>query len=306
MKRPPSRPRLPPLPAIAAFDAAARHGSFLHAADELAITPSAVSHRIKLLEVRLGVKLFERGHRSIALTAAGERYWAKVRSALSTLEEAGDLSQVRERRVIRIQAPPGLSATWLSEQLVRYQEQHPDIDFLLSAGYARGDLLRDRVHIAIRYGEDDWDQTRGELMSRPLIAQHIYPVASPALIERAGLDAPARLVHVTLLRHPQLRWSRWLRAAGLDAAEPSSGPQFDDMMVMLEAAARGAGVALVVDTVFEHSRFVDALRAPFALRVPDETYFLVLSEAGRSQPFIRDFAVWLMRRARGDADFAPV
>ncbi len=302
MKRSRTPTRLPPLHAIAAFDAAARHGSFLHAADELAITPSAVSHRIKLLEQRLGVKLFERGHRSIALTAAGERYWVKVRSALSTLEEAGDLSQVRERRVIRIQAPPGLSATWLSEQLVRYQEQHADIDFLLSAGYARSDLMRERVHIAIRYGEDDW----GELMSRPLLAQHIYPVASPQLIERARLDTPARLAHVTLLRHPQLRWSRWLRVAGLDLGEPASGPQFDDVMAMLEAAARGAGVALVVDTVFEHSRFVDVLRAPFALRVPDETYHLVLSEAGRSQPFIRDFAAWLVRRARGDADFAPV
>lgn len=297
-----SRPRLPPLHAIAAFDAAARHGSFLMAADELAITPSAVSHRIKQLEERLGAKLFERGHRKITLTTAGERYWSKVRTALNVLEEASDVTRVAERRVIRVQAPPGLSATWLSEQLVRYQELNPDIDFLLSAGYARSDLLRDRVHLAIRYGEDEW----GELMRRPLFAQHIFPVASPALIERVGLTSPARLAHVTLLRHPQLRWSRWLRAAGLTLAEPSSGPQFDDVMVMLEAAARGAGVALVVDAVFEHSRFVDALRAPFALRVPDETYYLVLSEAGRAQSFIRAFASWLIRRARGDADFAPV
>lgn len=302
MTRSASRSRLPPLHAIAAFDAAARHGSFLMAADELAITPSAVSHRIKLLEERLGAKLFERGHRSISLTSTGERYWAKVRTALSVLEDAGDIAQVKERRVIRIQAPPGLSATWLAEQLVRYQELHPDIDFLLSAGYARGDLLRDRVHLAIRYGEDDW----GELMRRPLFAQRIYPVASPALIERAQLTSPAQLAHVTLLRHPQLRWSRWLRAAGLSLAEPSSGPQFDDVMVMLEAAARGAGVALVVDAVFEHSRFVEALRAPFPLRVPDDTYFLVLAEAGRLQPFIREFASWLIRRARGDAAFAPM
>lgn len=294
--------RLPPLHAIAAFDAAARHGSFLLAADELAITPSAVSHRIKQLESQLDLKLFERGHRSISLTPAGEQYWSKVRSALSILEQAGDASRSAERRVIRIQAPPGLSATWLAEQLVRYQELHPDIDFLLSARYARSDLLRDRVHLAIHYGEDDW----GELLRRPLLAQRIYPVASPALIERAQLVAPARLAQVTLLRHPQLRWSRWLRAAGLDLGEPTTGPQFDDVMVMLEAAARGAGVALVVDTVFEHSRFVDALRAPFALRVPDDTYFVVLAEAGRAQPFIREFASWLIRRARGDADFAPI
>jgi LysR family glycine cleavage system transcriptional activator len=300
--KPPAR-RLPPLHAIAAFDAAARHGSFLGAAEELAVTPSAISHRIRILEAQLQFRLFLRGHRSITLTPEGERYWGRVRRALAALEEASGAALEREaRRVLRLQAHQGIGATWLSEQLVRYQEHHPEIDFLLSATYSLAELKRGGVDIAIRYGEDDWSG----LVRRPLLAESVFPVASRALIERVGLRQPSDLRRATLLRHPQLRWTTWFRAAGLEWPEPTSGLQFDDVLVMMEAAARDAGVCLAVGTVFERSRFVDALTPLFALRAPDTAYYLVLSEAGRDKPWVREFAAWLIRRAKGDVAFEPV
>jgi len=298
-----SRLRLPPLHAVLAFEAAARLGSFLGAAGELAVTPSAISHRIRSLEERVGQPLFERGHRTIVLTAAGERYRARVSQALDLLEHAADdVRRAAPRRVLHLQSPPGIGATWLAGQLARYMELDSEAEFLMSAGYALADLRRDAVDMAIHYGEDDW---RG-LVSRTLFPEQLIVVASPHLVERHALRRPEDLLRVPLLRHPQLSWARWFRAAGLPWDEPDRGPRFDDAVLMLEAAARGAGVALIVPTVFEQSRFPAELREVFDLRVPDRSYYLVLSAAGHRKPWVRDFASWLIRRARGDAGFEPV
>ena len=295
--------RLPPLHALLAFDAAARHGSFARAAEVLAITPSAVSHRIRALEAHLGVRLFERMHQTIVLTAAGDRYWNKVRSALGALEEAGSSLATGSRLTLRIQTPPALGATWLSEQLVRYQEWENRLEFVLTGAYSIAGLRADMVDIAIHYGEDDWTG----LVHRPLLAQTIFPVATPDLVHHlGGLGHQEALRHAPLLRHPQLAWSTWFRAAGFDLGEPETGPIFDDAFMMLEAAVRGAGIALVVSTVYEHSRFADVLQPLFDVRAPDKSYYLVLSRSGREKPWARAFAAWLLRRARGDVSFEPM
>lgn len=303
MKATPPQRRLPPLHSLLAFDAAARLGSFAGAAVALSITASAVSHRIRVLETRLRLRLFDRGHQRIVLTDAGERYWIKVRHALDALEEAGTSLVTPHRNALRIQTPPALGATWLSEQLIRYQEREGAFDFMLKGAYSITDLRTDAVDIAIRYSEDDWTG----LVHRPLLAQTIFPVASPLLITRlGGLKNPIDLRGAPLLRHPQLAWSTWFRAAGIEIDEPVSGPTFDDAFMMLEAAVRGAGIALVVSTVYEHSRFADALVSLFEVRAPDQSYHMVLSRAGREKPWVRAFASWLLRRARGDASFEPV
>ena len=303
MKATPPKRRLPPLHSLLALDAAARLGSFAGAAIELSITPSAVSHRIRVLETRLRLRLFDRRHQQIVLTDAGARYWIKVRHALDALEAAGTSLVTPHRNTLRIQTPPALGATWLSEQLIRYQEREDAFDFMLKGAYSIADLRADAVDIAIRYGEDDWTG----LTHRPLLAQNIFPVASPLLIMRlGGLTHPADLRGAPLLRHPQLTWSTWFRAAGLEIEEPVSGPTFDDAFMMLEAAVRGAGIALVVSTVYEHSRFADALFPLFDVRAPDQSYHMVLSRSGREKPWVRAFAAWLLRRARGDASFEPV
>lgn len=299
---PPAARRLPPLHTLAAFEAAARTGSFLAAADELAVTPSAVSHRIRVLEERLGVRLFERTHRAVRLTAHGERYLEQVSAALAALEEAGARLAAPERRVLRVQSASGIGATWLAEQLVRYHEVDAGLDVLVTVGNGLADVRRGAVDLAVRYGAAD----DAGLVQRVLLEERVFPVATRILVERIGLRTPADLARAPLLRHPLLPWRPWFAAAGVSLAEPSHGPRFDDVLGMLEAAARGAGVALVTGSVFARARAREALVRPFGVDAPGEPYVLVFSEAGRARRHVRDFAAWLVRAARGDPEFEPM
>lgn len=304
-----SRPLVPPLHELEAFEAAARHASFLRAADELALTASAISHRIASLEGRLGERLFDRLHRAIRTTAAGERYLVQVRGALAALAttaavppaSAAGLTAPMPLR-LRVQAAPGIAATWLAPAIARYPQREPQIEFVLGGRYSLADLKSGAVDLALAYGEDDW----GDLQRRALMREDVYPVASPAYIERiGGLPSPKALARATLLRHPELPWRSWFDAAGLPDLAAASGPLFDDALVMLEAAAGGAGVALTVGTVFERARARSALVRPFVLAARGEAYHLVLSEAGRDKPWVRAFAAWLTRRALGEPVFEP-
>ena len=283
---------LPPLHTLPAFEAAARLGSFLAAAEALHLTPSAISHRIKQLEEHLGQPLFERRHRAVVLTAAGRRYLAVVREALLRLDEASAVLRAPSRERLRISAAPALGSKWLVARVAEYQQRHPDLEFTLGTATGLGPLLYGEADIGLRYGEEEWPG----LLAWKLFEERVFPVCSPALA--AGLQMPADLDGVRLLRHPLLSWSRWFAAAGLRRPEPASGPTYEDALLMLEAAVAGHGVALMAATLAQPYLDEGRLVRPFAEDCPDRSFYIVAPPTVQEKPAIMDFIRWLLRCTR--------
>ena len=284
--------RLPPLHALTAFEAAARHMSFLKASEEQHVTQSAVSHRIKSLEEFLGMQLFIRINRNIALTSFGERYLADVRSALAALESATAKLRNDTRERLRISAAPALGAKWLVARLAGFQRAHPEIELAVSSSYDLELIKRGEADIGIRYGPED---ALG-LTTIKLLEETLFPVASAAYVASlGGLKQPADLRKATLLRHPMLLWQPWFRAAGLDWPEPEGGALYEDAMLMYEAAAAGQGVALTLKTLFDG--YSAQLIKPFALEVWDRAYTIVLAPEAAQKPAVKLFTDWLQQEA---------
>ena len=283
---------LPPLHTLPAFESAARLGSFLAAAEALHLTPSAISHRIKQLEEHLGQPLFERRHRAVVLTAAGRRYLAVVREALLRLDEASAVLRAPSRERLRISAAPALGSKWLVARVAEYQQRHPDLEFTLGTATGLGPLLYGEADIGLRYGEEEWPG----LLAWKLFEERVFPVCSPALA--AGLQTPADLDGVRLLRHLLLSWSRWFAAAGLRRPEPASGPTYEDALLMLEAAVAGHGVALMAATLAQPYLDEGRLVRPFAEDCPDRSFYIVAPPAVQEKPAIMDFIRWLLRCTR--------
>ena len=283
---------LPPLHTLPAFEAAARLGSFLAAAEALHLTPSAISHRIKQLEEHLGQPLFERRHRAVVLTAAGRRYLAVVREALLRLDEASAVLRAPSVERLRISAAPALGSKWLVARVAEYQQGRPDLEFTLGTATGLGPLLNGEADIGLRYGEEEWPG----LLAWKLFDERVFPVCSPTLA--ANLQTPTDLDGVRLLRHPLLSWSRWFAAAGLRRPEPASGPTYEDALLMLEAAVAGHGVALMAATLAQPYLDEGRLVRPFAEDCPDRSFYIVAPPAVQEKPAIMDFIRWLLRCTR--------
>ncbi|HXE37669.1 MAG TPA: LysR substrate-binding domain-containing protein [Azonexus sp.] len=282
---------LPPLHTLPAFEAAARLGSFLAAAEALHLTPSAISHRIRLLEEHLGQPLFERRHRAVVLTASGRRYLAVVRDTLLRLDEASGLLRAPQRERLRISAAPALASKWLVGRVAAYQEAHPDIEFTLGTATGLAPLLAGEADIGLRYGEEEWPG----LLAWKLFEERVFPVCSPALA--AGLSSPQDLDGVRLLRHPLLSWQRWFAAAGVSHPEPSTGPLYEDALLMLEAAVAGHGVALMAGSLAAPDLAEGRLVRPFAQDCADRCFYVVAPPAIQERPAALTFIRWLVRGA---------
>ncbi len=285
---------LPPLHALPAFEAAARLGSFLAAAQALHLTPSAISHRIRLLEAHLGQPLFERRHRAVVLTPAGRRYLAVVRDALLRLDEASAQLRAPQLERLRISAAPALGSRWLIGRVATYQQSHPELEFTLSTATGLGPLLAGEADFGLRYGEEEWPG----LLAWKLFEERIFPVCSPALA--AGLKTPADLDQCRLLRHPLLSWQRWFAAAGLTRGEPTSGPRYEDALLMLEGATAGHGIALMAGSLAEPWLADGRLCRPFAADCPDRSFYVVAPPAIQERPVAMAFIRWLVRDAHAD------
>lgn len=286
--------QLPPLHTLPAFEAAARLGSFLAAAEALHLTPSAISHRIRLLEEHLGQTLFERRHRSVALTPAGRRYLVVVRDALLRLDDASAQLRAPQQERLRISAAPALGSRWLVGHIAAYQEKHPQLEFVLSTATGLGPLLAGEADLGLRYGEEEWPG----LLAWKLFEERIFPVCSPALA--ADLKQPADLDRCRLLRHPLLSWQRWFAAAGLSRAEPASGPRYEDALLMLEGAAAGHGVALMAGSLAAPYLADGRLCRPFAAACPDRSFYVVAPPSIQERPAAMTFIRWLVRAAHTD------
>jgi LysR family glycine cleavage system transcriptional activator len=297
--------RLPPLNAVRAFEAAARHLSFTRAAEELHVTQAAISHQIKALEERLGLRLFDRRHRALALTPAGQRYLPGVRAAFERLAAATDqLIGAEARGAVTVSMISSFATKWLLPRLGRFRAAQPDIEVRITTSTELIDFGRDDVDMAIRYGRGRWPGTDAVR----LVSEDIFPVCAPVLLKGAQpLKRPSDLAHHTLLHvggFPE-DWQVWLTAAGGEGVDPTRGPQFDMMMLALDAAANGLGVALGRTPLVAGDLATRRLIKPFELEVAADSAYYVVTPAKRTlPPKVVAFRDWLLQEAGSAAAVA--
>lgn len=302
------RYHLPPLDLLESFESAARHLSFTRAADELALTQSAVSRQIALLEARLGVALFQRLHRALRLTEAGERLQATTATVLQQLHNVREaLADETRARTVTVTTTPGFAGLWLIPRLAGYTALHPEVDVRISATHTLVNLERDGVDLAIRYGPPPPAASGAQR----LFGEAVTPVCSPALAADAArpLRRPADLARHTLLHvDPHmagaqlLDWQLWLRAMLLDDLKPAGRLHFSLYDQMIHAAMAGQGVALgrlpLVAGLLREGRLV----APFERSIASPLgYHLMHSAAAARNPEVQPFADWLLAEARREA-----
>lgn len=299
--------RLPPLNALRAFEAVARHLSMKLAADELHVTPAAVSHQIKGLERHLGVTLFRRLNRALLLTDEGQLCLPGVREGFERLARAMDPLRARERRSVLVASvAPSFATRWLVPRLDRLAAVHPDLELRITAEMSLADFRRDDVDVAIRFGAGQYPGLR----SVKLFGDTVIPMCSPRLTRgRGALKRPSDLLRFTLLHDDSLNtdstapdWASWLKAAGVDDPNPHRGPHFNQTDHALQAAINGLGVVLSRRTIAEGDMAEGRLVAPFDLQLPMTfAYHLVCPEMMADRPKVVAFREWLLSELRQPA-----
>lgn len=298
--------KLPPLNSLRAFEAAARHLSFTKAAEELHVTPAAISQQVRQLEQHCNARLFRRMTRALALTDRGEAALPLLREGFDKLAEAAaELRRSHDDGILTVSVPPTFGARWLLPRLERFRAMHPGIDIRVDATDRIVDFVSERVDIAIRYGSGRYPG----LVSELLLAETAFPVCAPALVDGTpGLRTPADLAHHTLLHSGGLEeegrvttWPMWLRAAGLATIDASRGMSFSVASLAIQAAIEGHGVALVSGPTVEDDLKAGRLVRPFAPSAWEESpfaYHLVFPAEDADAAKIAAFRAW----ARAEAD----
>jgi DNA-binding transcriptional LysR family regulator len=294
--------RLPPLDLVATFDVAARHLSFTLAASELFVTQSAVSRQVKALEDDLGVALFERRHRALALTSEGRLLHEASRDALDRLREvAARLRTPVNPGLLTVSTTPGFASLWLIPRLADFTRLQPKVSVRLDASYSYRDLVRDSIDVAIRYGRVG--KTEGERLS----GEEVMPVCSPALLNdrKRPLRTHADLANHVLLsldnapvgRSPLVDWDAWLEATNLGEIKGRTSLGFSDYDDVVQAALLGQGVALGRRPLIDHLLREGRLVAPFkGAMTSSRAYFVVVSRATRNPSGAEAFKAWLFDR----------
>jgi LysR family glycine cleavage system transcriptional activator len=289
--------KLPPLNALRAFEAAARHLSVKIAAEELCVTPGAVSQMLKILEEHLGVKLFDRVNRSINLTQAGRDYLPPVRNAFRQIAESSRrVARSADTGVLTVSVTPFFASAWLVPRMKSFQDVHPSIDLQILSSSALVDFSRGGVDIAVRHGMGRYPGLR----SYRVVSVEMVPVAAPSLVERLGMPE----ISAQLARWPHVHdadrkgWSLWFQAQGIDEVALPRGPSFDDSGLLLNAviAGQGAGLlpAAMVAFDVEEGRLV---RLAKATHMESFAYYLVYPETNHGRPKISAFKDWILSSA---------
>ncbi|MDH2402738.1 transcriptional regulator GcvA [Bradyrhizobium sp. SSUT18] len=296
--------RLPSLNGLRAFEAAARHLSFTLAASELNVTQTAISHQIRRLEEELGIRLFVRQNRALALTAEARDYLPGVRAAFNDLRLATDrLLRKDDDKVLTVSTLASLAAKWLLPRLTDFQEHHPGIDVRITTSTSLVDFQRDNVDAAIRYGRGQWPGLRADW----LMADELFPVCSPSLL-RGGkpLRCPEDLKGYPLLHTSNANsddWRLWLTAAGLPgdiARQP--GITFDMIFMTIQAAIDGIGVAMGRTSYVQDDIAKGRLVVPFKIALPaDAGFYLVAPEGRREAPKLTAFRDWMIAATQNKA-----
>jgi LysR family transcriptional regulator, glycine cleavage system transcriptional activator len=293
---------MPPLSALRAFEAAARHLSLTKAALELHVTAGALSHQIRGLEQALGLDLFERRVRAIALTPAGKSLYPGLQTGFTHIREAvAGLRNAGDDRVLVISTPPGLTSKWLAPRLYRFASAYPQIDARISSSLANANFTADGVDIAVRNMPIDPPPDPALVMER-LVELSFMPVCSPRLIETHGpFDNAEALARVPLIHDDTLAnrasvptWADWFAAAGVDAVDVSHGLRFNSSDHALDATGEGAGVLLAHDLLAYDDLRTGRLVIPVALTLPSgRAYHLVRAKSQRETPPMQAFRQWI-------------
>ena len=293
-----SRAQLP-LNALRAFEASARHLSFTRAAAELFVTQAAISHQVKALEQRLGATLFRRLARGLVLTDEGQALLPVVQDSFDRIGrtmqrfEAGAVREILSLGVVGT-----FAVRWLLPRLEAFREAHPLIELRLLTHNNKVDLAAEGLDLAIRFGDGAWHGVRAEEVLRAPLT----PVCTPRLAAR--LESPRDLESIPLLRsYRSQEWPTWFAAAGMDAPHVS-GPVFDSLSLMVQAAAQGAGACLAPPSLFGSELHARELVQPFATVVEVGSYWLTSLISRPETPAMRAFADWIRDAAAGQAAYA--
>lgn len=301
----PASPRLPPLNALRAFEAAARHRSFALAAAELHVTPAAVSHQVRTLEEQLEVRLFRRLPRGVVLTEAGRAMLPELAKGLDHFARAVRGAVAGETAgELRLTVIPSFAQLWLMPRLGRFLAAYPEIEITILGSSELVDLTRADVDLGIRYGTGRYPG----LWSRLLFTEEAFPVCAPSL-----LDGPPALRRVEDLRRHRLlhdwnltsgeawlTWQAWLDHMGLSGVDPRRGLRLSDSVMLMEAAVRGLGVAIGRTSLAGGHLAAGRLVRPFALTRPaDFANYAVCAAGSEGRPRIRAFVDWLAEEAGG-------
>ncbi len=293
--------KLPSLRALRAFEASVRCGGFALAAAQLRLTPSAVSHQIKLLEEELGVQLFHRRHRKVEPTAAGRRYFTEVEAAFERIARA--TSQVRSatRELLAVHSAPSFATLWLMPRLKQFFSAHPEIDVRVSASAEFIDLSDSAFDVAIQYGT----RPGSPLQAITLMGERVTPMASPGLVDGpVALSAPDDLGHHLLIHSDNcmVQWSDWLREYHAPPLDLSRGPHFDRSYMSIAVAVEGLGVCLESTLLAQRELAAGRLVAPFADRIMAVAgHHVVVHRSKAGLQKIRTFVDWITRETAAAA-----
>lgn len=280
-----------PLRAVQAFGAVAAAGSVVAAARELAVSPSALSHLIRQLELRVGTPLFVRAGRGLKLTPDGEQLAGAVVPALSSIADALG-AFARRGSELRISTLSTFAVRWLIPRLSRFQALHPDIEIFLSTSTRAVDLSRETFDCAIRLGRGDWSG----IESQPLYREELVPTCNPQWFKGKMLRGLKDLRRVNLL-HARARrqdWSRWLAAQGVSGIDTGAGPVFETRDLAIQAAIAQMGMAIVDPRFIEAEVAAGQLMLPFEQRLPLATGYWLVWRPGRERGRpLQAFRQWL-------------
>lgn len=309
--------RLPPLTALRAFEAAARHMSFKHAGDELSVTPTAISHQIRGLEEYLGFALFHRLTRALELTREGRAMLPKVREGLECFAAA--IESTRQHQTggrLLVTSPPAFAARWLIRHLPSLTAGHPELQLHMTASldmidardaptvlrHERVDVRDDETPVFIRFGHGRYAGCRSDRLFSPAYTA----VCSPRLLfGMRPLNVPADLRWHNLLHDDSIAelldrptWAEWLQLAGVGGIDPGAGTHFSDPGLVLSAAIDGVGIALASKPLVEVEVTAGRLVAPFDIVLRRrQAYYLVVPEAVADRPTVGVFREWLLGEA---------
>jgi len=303
-------PQLPSLSALRAFEAAARHLSFTRAAEELFVTQAAISHQVRALEEEVGCSLFVRLPRRVALSEEGRvlaeaatEAFARITTGMEALSHAGTSG------VVSVSVSPSMAVRWLVPRLEDFREHHPEIDVRFSANDRLIDPVREGVDLCIRYGTGRYPGLETTL----LMTDEVFPVCSPALLQRQPLETPDDLqdhvlLHDDMMKHDAARpdWPKWFEAMGVRGLDPREGLHFSHANMALDAALAGQGVALGRSTLVNDDVAAGRLVRPFAKGyISGFSYYLAVPKGAVLGARIQAFKDWLLGQARTFTKDAP-
>lgn len=290
--------RIPPFASIRAFEAVARHRSFTHAAEELPVSRSAISHQVRALEDHLGTLLVYRGKGAVCLTPTGEAYAEELANALDIIDQASVRAEVSGSfSTLTLGVFTSFASAWLIPRLNEFHSAHPDVELRLTTLFEKFDYTQQDIDLIIDHRDGPKDGYECDI----LMPEEIFPVCSPDYRKRLeAIDDPDVLNGHTLIYHISVpgEWNEWSQAAGHNALKPDQWLQVDTQTHGLDAARSGLGVAMARRPVVNDSLARGELVAPFEITYSTGySYYLVTDPSARRRRFVEDFREWILSEA---------